>query len=125
MFRKTILPVFVATAWISISEFVRNEFFLKHFWTDHYSSMGLVFPGEPINDAMWGVWSLLFATSIYVVAKKFSFIETALLAWLFGFVMMWVVIWNLSVLPVGILLYAIPLSLLEAFVASWIFKMMK
>jgi hypothetical protein len=35
---------------------------------------------------------------------------------------MWVVIGNLNVLPTGILLYAIPLSLLEAFVAAWIIK---
>jgi hypothetical protein len=35
---------------------------------------------------------------------------------------MWVVIGNLGVLPNGILLFAIPLSLLESFVASYIIK---
>jgi hypothetical protein len=34
--------------------------------------------------------------------------------------MMWLVLWNLRVLPPGIILYAAPLSLLEAFVASFI-----
>ncbi|MBX7052632.1 MAG: hypothetical protein K1X54_11400 [Flavobacteriales bacterium] len=108
--------------WISISEFVRNEFLLKDFWVDHYYSMGLTFPGEPINGGMWGVWSLLFAIGIFVVAKKFSLLQTTMLAWLVGFVMMWVVLWNLLVLPLGILLFAIPLSLLEAFLAAWIVK---
>lgn len=120
--KKTILPVFLATVWISISEFVRNEVLLKHFWTDHYSALGLVFPSEPVNGAMWGVWSLLFAISIFIMAKKFNLWETTLLAWFVGFVLMWVVIGNLGVLPYEILFMAVPLSLLEAFLAALITK---
>ena len=37
-----------------------------------------------------------------------------------AFVMMWVVTANLGVLPLGILPYAIPLSLLECALAGWI-----
>jgi hypothetical protein len=122
MLKKTIIPILLATIWISISEFVRNELLLKSFWVDHYQKLGLVFPSEPINGAVWGLWSLLFAISIFIVSKKFSLIETTLLSWFFGFVLMWVVIGNLNVLPYGILLYAIPLSLLEAFVAALIIR---
>ena len=39
-----------------------------------------------------------------------------------AFVMMWVVIGNLDVLPYGILPYALPLSLLEVFGAAWIIR---
>jgi hypothetical protein len=35
---------------------------------------------------------------------------------------MWLVIGNMGMLPYGILVFAIPLSLLEAFVASWIIR---
>ena len=120
--KKTIIPVLLATIWISISEFVRNEFLVKSLWVNHYQSLGLTFPSAPLNGAVWGLWSLLFAISIFIISKKFSLIETTLLSWLYGFVMMWVVIGNLNVLPEGLLIYAIPLSLLEAFVASWIVK---
>ncbi|HSL87788.1 MAG TPA: hypothetical protein VK870_00650 [Ignavibacteriaceae bacterium] len=65
---------------------------------------------------------MLFAISIFIIAKKFSLIETALLSWLVGFVLMWVVIGNMNVLPYGILIYAIPLSLLETFIAAYIIK---
>lgn len=122
MLKRTILPILLATIWISISEFVRNELLLKSFWIEHYQKLGLVFPSEPINGAVWGLWSLLFAISIFIISKKFSLIETAFLSWLVGFVLMWVVIGNLNVLPYGILIYAIPLSLLEAFVAALIIK---
>jgi hypothetical protein len=122
MIKKTALPIFLATAWIGVSEFVRNQFLFKSYWTEHYAGLGLVFPEKPVNGALWGVWSLLFAAAIYVIAKKFTLVQTALLAWFVGFVFMWVVIGNLGVLPYGLLVFAIPLSLLEAFVAALIVK---
>ncbi|MCB0424973.1 MAG: hypothetical protein KDD13_10080, partial [Mangrovimonas sp.] len=66
--KNTILPILLATVWISISEFVRNEFLLKSYWTDHYESMGLIFPSESINGAVWGIWSLCFAIGIYIIS---------------------------------------------------------
>jgi hypothetical protein len=123
--KKTILPILIATIWISISEFVRNEFLLKSYWTDHYESMGLNFPSEPINGAIWGIWSLCFAISIYIFARKFTLIQTTFIAWFVGFVFMWLVIGNMNVLPFGILPFAIPLSILEAFLASLIVKKVK
>ena len=118
--KRTVLPILLSTIWISLSEFVRNEFIAKSYWVDHYNNLGLTFPSEPINGAVWGVWSLLFAIAIYLISRKFSLLQTTFLAWFVGFVMMWVVIWNLNVLPPGLLLIALPLSLLEAFVATWI-----
>ncbi|MEI6753216.1 MAG: hypothetical protein WCK78_08600 [Paludibacter sp.] len=119
---KKVLALLAATVWISISEFVRNQFLLKQYWINHYKSLGLVFPLEPVNGAVWGIWSVLFAVLIFILAQKFSLIQTALISWFAAFVMMWVTIGNLMVLPFGILWYAVPLSLLEAFLASWIIK---
>ena len=122
MLKKTILPIFLATLWISLSEFVRNEFFLKSYWTSHYENLGLVFPSEPINGVIWGIWSLVYAALIFVISKRFSLIETTTLSWVLGFIMMWLVVGNMMVLPFSILPYAIPLSFLEAFLASFIIK---
>ena len=120
--KKTVLPILLATIWISISEFVRNEFIVKSYWTGHYGNLGLVFPSEPINGAVWGIWSLCFAIAIFIIAKKFSLIQTSILSWFVGFVLMWIVVWNMGVLLSGILFFAVPLSLLEAFIASLIIK---
>lgn len=122
--KKTILPIFLATLWIGISEFVRNEFLVKSYWTKHYENMGLVFPSEPINGAVWGIWSLCFAIAIFIIARKFTLLETTLISWFFGFVLMWLVIGNMNVLPFGILPFAIPLSLLEVYIATLIIKKM-
>ena len=120
--RSTILPILLATIWIRLSEFIRNEFLLKQFWTNHYLALGLKFPSTPVNGAIWGIWSLLFAVAVYIFSKKFTLLQTTLLSWFVGFVMMWIVIGNLNVLPCGLLPYAIPLSLLESFIAAWIIK---
>jgi hypothetical protein len=119
--KKTLLPILLATIWIGISEFVRNEFLLSY-WTGHYENLGLVFPTEPINGAVWGIWSLCLAIAIFIIAKKFTLTQTTLLSWFVGFVLMWLVIGNMGVLPYGILPFAVPLSLLEAFLASFIIK---
>ncbi|MFT3703532.1 MAG: hypothetical protein QM802_14310 [Agriterribacter sp.] len=118
--KKTILPILLATIWISISEFVRNSFVLHNYWIEHYKKIGITFPEQPVNGAVWGIWSLCFAIAIYIISKKFSLLQTTFLAWFIGFVLMWLVTGNMGVLPFGILPFAIPLSLLEAFIASFI-----
>ncbi|MBS1505210.1 MAG: hypothetical protein JSS79_01080 [Bacteroidetes bacterium] len=118
--KKTVLPILLATVWISISEFVRNTFLLHTEWVEHYRQLNMVFPEQPLNGAVWGIWSLCFAVAIFIVSKKFSWIQTALLSWFVGFMFMWLVIGNLGVLPFSILPVAVPLSVLEAFVASFI-----
>jgi hypothetical protein len=118
-FKNTILPVLASGIWISISEFVRNEFILKSFWLEHYQSMGLQFPGEPINGAIWGLWSMVYAIVIFILSKRFNLLESFGLSWIIGFVMMWLVIGNLGVLPFGLLFIAIPLSLLESYLACF------
>jgi hypothetical protein len=82
--------------------------------------MGLIFPSEPINGAIWGIWSLCFAIGIYIISKKFSLMQTTFLSWFVGFVFMWLVVGNMGVLPFGILYFAVPLSILEAFIATYI-----
>lgn len=106
--------------WVNASEFFRNELLLKSYWLDHYRAMGLVFPSEPQNGMVWMVWGFLFALALFLVSRKFDLLQTALLCWLMTFVLMWLVIGNLHVLPGGLLIYAIPLSLLESFVGAYI-----
>ena len=65
---------------------------------------------------------MLFAIAIVVIAQRFSLLQTTLLGWLVAFLMMWVVIGNLGVLPIAALWSAVPLSMVETFVAAFIAK---
>jgi hypothetical protein len=82
--------------------------------------MGLEFPSRPVNGMMWMVWSFLFAGTVFAISRRFGLWQTAFLAWVMAFVMMWVVTWNLAVLPLGILPLAVPLSFIEALGAAFI-----
>jgi hypothetical protein len=118
--QKIILPILLAAIWISVSEFIRNELFLKSYWIDHYENIGLVFPSEPINGIIWGIWSLCFAIAIYIISKRFSITQTTFISWFVGFILMWIVVGNMGVFPFKILYFALPLSILETFLAVWI-----
>jgi len=120
--KKPVIAIVLTTIWISISEFTRNEFLLKSIWVEHYKQMGLEFPSEPLNGAVWGIWAFIYTLSGWAISRKFDYWQAVALFWVQGFVLMWLVIGNLKVLPWGILPLAIPLSMLEALVAVWILK---
>ena len=121
---RSIIAVVLTGIWVNASEFLRNEVLLKTYWVNHYQSLGMTFPSEPRNGMIWVAWGFLFAIAIYLISRKFNLIQTALISWFMAFVLMWVVTWNLNVLPSAILVYAVPLSLLEAFIGSYICKKM-
>ena len=117
---RGIIAVLLTGIWVNLSEFFRNEVLLKSYWVEHYRSLGMNFPSEPMNGMLWIAWGLLFSLAIYAVSRRFDFVRTAIICWFTAFVLMWLVAYNLSVLPLGILVYAVPLSLLEAFVGAYI-----
>jgi Na+-translocating ferredoxin:NAD+ oxidoreductase RnfE subunit len=118
--KGVVLPIFLATIWIGVSEFVRNELLFKSYWVDHYRNLGIEFPSEIINGIVWGIWSLCFAIAIFIFLRKYSLLQTFLLSFFIGFVLMWLVAGNLGVLPYNLLPFAVPLALLESFVATYI-----
>lgn len=120
--KKSIFSIIISTIWISISEFVRNSFLVHKHWISHFQKLGIEFPEKPINGIIWGIWALCFSITIYIIAKKFSLIQTTVLSWLMGFLLMWLVIGNLAVLPINLLYIAIPLSILETLIATYIIK---
>lgn len=122
---RSAVAVLAITAWVSINEFVRNQVVLVEHWTTHYAALGLEFPAAPLNGAVWGLWALGLAIAVVWLSQRLALWATGLTAWWMGFALMWVVIGNLGVLPVGILPVAVPWSLVEAFGAAWIAHRLK
>jgi len=117
---RDILAFLLAGIWVNVSEFFRNEYLLKSFWVNHFTSHGMIFPSEPINGIIWLVWGFLFSAAMYYISRKYNLLQTVLISWFMGFVLMWLVTINLNAFPVSILIYAVPLSLLETFIGSFI-----
>jgi hypothetical protein len=120
--KKTVLPIILTGIWINISEIVRWELVIKSHWVNHYQSMNLVFPTEPVNGIIWLIWGFLFAIIVFILSKKFNLLQTTLFSWFVVFVMLWVVLWNINILPRVILWIVVPLSLMEAFISALICK---
>lgn len=117
---KDFLAVTIAGLWIVLSEFFRNEFLLKVYWVEHYDSLKLSFKTLPINGMLWTVWSFVLAYLILKLLQKFSLKETIFISWTAAFVLMWISTYNLQVLPLELLYFGIPLSLLEIIIAGLI-----
>ncbi len=120
--KKIILPIFLTGLWINISETIRWELAIKYYWIENHQNLGLVFPNEIVNIIIWVIWGFMFAFTIFVLSRKFTLIQTTLMSWFVAFVMMWFVVWNVGILPIGMLWINAPLSLLETFVGSLICK---
>ena len=115
----------ISGLWITLLEFGRNEILFKSYWVNHYQALGLKFETTPINGVLWIVWSFVFAYIIYEMQTKFSVIKMFWLSWLTAFVMMWITLFNLQVLPVTLLCFAVPMSMLEVSGAIFIDRALK
>jgi hypothetical protein len=123
--KNSFFSIALTGIWITISEFLRNEILLKDYWANHYDSLGLKFETLPVNGLLWTIWSFLFAFLIHSLLRKFSRIETLYIAWIFAFLMMWITIFNLQILPLKILLFAVPLSVFEIWVSIVLVEKLK
>jgi hypothetical protein len=121
-FKKIIFPILLVGIWINVSETVRWIFLIKSYWIEHYKNMNLVFPNEPVNAIIWMIWGFIFAVIIYILSKKFSLLQTTFISWLVMFIMLWIVLWNINILPLNILWYVVPLSFIETIIAVLICK---
>lgn len=117
---KPILAVLLATIWIAASEFLRNKYIVGHYWNAHYEQMGLHFPNSHVNGAIWGLWSFGLALAIFQLSRQLPFWMCAFWCWFLAFALMWLVTGNLAVLPLQVLPLAIPLSIMEVLIATWI-----
>ena len=118
--KKIILPILITGIWINISETVRWMFFVESYWLEKYQILNLTFPNETINMIAWMLWGFFHATVIFILSKRYNLLQTTVLSWFVAFVMMWVIVWNIGVLPTGMLWFNIPLSLLETFIGAYI-----
>ncbi|MFC2129262.1 hypothetical protein ACFLQX_00625 [Bacteroidota bacterium] len=123
-FKKTFLPILLTGLWINLFETIIWILLVKSYWIDRYNEMNIEFIEETINFVVWGIWGFSFAAVIFILAKKFSLIQTTFLSWFIVFIMMWMVVYNAGVLPTKMLWFNAPLSFIGTFAAVWICKKM-
>jgi len=114
---KLLLTIILPGLWITFSEFLRNEILFKYLWIEQYKNLNLVFETLPLNGVLWMVWSFGLAFIISEIREKFNTPQTLVLVWIISFPMMWITLYNLQVLPLALLFFAVPLSIIEIYIA--------
>lgn len=118
--KNNIFAILGAGIWMNANEFIRNELILKVSWVNGFKELGLAFPSEPMNGAVWILWVFIFVAILSLLISTFSVIKSTILAWVLSYVLMWIALLNLGVLPKDILFWAIPWSFVEVYVAALI-----
>ena len=122
IFKQIVVPIIITGIWINISETIRWILLIEPYWLKKYEKLNINFPNEKVNMIVWMIWGFLFATTIFILSKKYSLFQTTIFSWFVAFAMMWVIVWNIGILPTGMLWFNIPLSLLETFIGVYICK---
>ena len=120
--KSKLLAFLLCGIWVNLSETLRWELLIKAYWEDYYEAKGLIFPGEPANGFVWLTWGFIIAFVVFVLSRKFSLLQTTLLSWLALFVTLWIVLWNIDILPIKILPFVVPLSFIEVLIGTWIIR---
>jgi hypothetical protein len=121
-YQKAIWQIFLVSIWINIFETLRWMLFAKPEIDMHFKAANLVLPNEPINNLLWLIWGIIIAVMIFIVSKKFKVLQTTFIVWITVYVMHWIALWNMAVLPINILWLAVPLTFINVLVGALISK---
>ena len=119
-FKKTIWQILLISLWINIFETLRWMLFAKPDIDIHFKAANLVLPNEPINNILWLIWGIIIAVMIFIISKKFKVLQTTFIVWIIVYVMHWIALWNMAVLPVNVLWLAVPLTFINVLVGALI-----
>ena len=114
------IAVVASGMWMNLSEFIRNEFVIKHVWIKGLEEIGLSFPSAPVNGLVWVIWTFIFCAVLTTLNMRFNALRSTIICWVTGFGLLWIAMWNIGILPKGILYWAVPWSFVEVYVAAFI-----
>ena len=118
--KRYFLAVAASGVWMNASEFIRNELVIKHVWVGGFEEIGLSFPSAPVNGLVWVVWAFIFCAVLAALNMRFNVLKSAIICWVTGFGLLWIAMWNIGILPKGLLYWAVPWSFVEVYVAAFI-----
>ena len=124
-----IIIVLITSIWVNASEVFRYFLFVMSRVKTCWNNLETVADMNWIIFGIWGIWdTLLTAMTVFLFwlyAQRFgnnirSVISSAVLAWIFFFVLYWVGAANMGYSDWSILWITLPLSLIELIIANFI-----
>ncbi len=121
-YKKSIWQILIVSLWINIFETLRWLLFAKPDIDMHFRTANLVLPNEPLNNILWLIWGIIIAVMIFIISKKYKALQTTFIVWITVYVMHWIALWNMAVLPINILWLAVPLTFINVLIGVLICK---
>jgi hypothetical protein len=127
--KQFILTILIVSIWINISEVFRYFVIVKPMMQEYLAMLPGAIPMNWTVFAIWGIWDTILTSLVvfiyWLVAQRFgnnlmSTIISATTSWALFFLLFWLGMVNMGLSPISVALIALPLSLLEMIVASWI-----
>ncbi|MBX2818727.1 MAG: hypothetical protein KTR29_03570 [Rhodothermaceae bacterium] len=133
--RTYILVTLIVSLWVHASETFRYFLFIIPEMQSFLAPLENVAPISLPIFVIWGVWDTLLTGMVvlmyWLYTRHFgssirSVATTGILSWLFFFVLFWIGMWNMNLASPKALGIALPLSLMEmvvaSFLAHWLYK---
>lgn len=121
-YKKSIWQILIVSLWINIFETLRWLLFAKPDIDMHFRTANLVLPNEPLNNILWLIWGIMLAVMIFIISKKYKVLQTTFIVWITVYVLHWIALWNMAVLPINILWLAVPLTFINVLIGVLICK---
>lgn len=121
-YKKAIWQILLVSLWINIFETLRWLLFAKPDIDMHFKGANLVLPNEPLNNILWLIWGIIISVMIFIISKKYSVLKTSFIVWITVYVLHWIALWNMAVLPINILWLAVPLTFINVLIGVLISK---
>lgn len=119
---KNAIAILAAAVWISLLEFLRDQYFVQSYRIEQNQLHGFMYREEPLMGSASGIWSLFLAIFIFLMTRKLNQWHATIAAFTGCVLLMWIINGDLRVLPARLLLFALPLIVLESFMAVWIIR---
>jgi len=119
-YKTAIWHIIIISLWINIAETLRWILFSQSHFMEHYQRLNLVLPFGPIVLILWLLWGILLSVVIYTISKKYTLLQTVGIIWIMAYLMVWIALYNLNVLPVSMLWLVIPLSFINIIIGTLI-----
>jgi len=127
--KSFVIVVLITSIWVNASEVFRYFVFVMPRVKAYWNNLESVADMNWVIFSIWGIWdTILTAMTVFIFwlyAQRFGYnnksvITSAILAWVFFFVLYWVGAANMGYSDWSILWITLPLSLLELIIANFI-----
>lgn len=127
--KSFVIIVLLTSIWVNASEVFRYFVIVMPRVKDYWNDLESVADMNWIIFGIWGIWdTILTAMTVFLFwlyAQRFgnnnrSVVSSAILAWIFFFVLYWVGAANMGFSDWSILWIVLPLSLIELIIANFI-----